>query len=130
MSSHIASEVYKAAIEEQNAGGPGYELLPSFRPHMIATPTDVSDFLVAMGWYTSLNPPELWNKSREPWAFNLQQNVLRWRALPLPMTFGEIADKKKVSYQRIQQLYHDGIDKVMRVANGHAAHDYLTSSPP
>ena len=120
-----AGDALAEAIDEaERARNPevaGSEWRPAFKP----TPADQSDFDVAMAWWTALNPPELWHNSREAWAINMQQKVLLWRSIPLPMSFAEIAVKHRMTRQRVNFLYHDGLEKCFRAANGLRVHRHV-----
>lgn len=107
--------------------GPSADLLPRFKP----TAADVKDFPTAMAWFTGLNPPDFWNKKREPWTFNAQQRVLLRRAMPIAWTFDEIAARElraKGAERRFRamHLYNDGIDKCWSIATGKSAYAHIT----
>ena len=116
----IGEEAARALAEIEQITPP--DVAPRFRP----LPLDHKDFDVAMGWFVALNPPELWNSRRLPWGLSRLQRVILWRSLATPLSFAEIAHECRwMDYQRAQQAYADGIDKVWRAANGKRVHKQL-----
>lgn len=102
---------------------------PRFRP----LPKDVGDFDTAMGWYVRLaEQTEVAALNRRPvrkrrsakaqrgWPLTDMQEVLFLRAYDSNLTWETIGAEMRVSYQRAQQLYDQGLEACWRVANGRA----------
>lgn len=92
-------------------------------------PADITDYLTAIGWFTRLNPPELWHKRREPWQFNDAQCVLVLRAPDPPFTWemtGERCSRRSVG--QVRRFYDQTIDAIHRIANGEQAYDHVTAA--
>jgi hypothetical protein len=100
---------------------------PRFKP----LPADVGDFDVAMGWYVRLaEMTEVAALNRRPmrkrraakaqrgWPLTDLQEVLFLRAYDANLTWETIGAEMRVSYQRAQQLYDQGLEACWRVANG------------
>lgn len=88
--------------------------LPRFQP----LPLDHDDFLVAMGWFAQLNPPEAWGSARKAWGLNRVQRIMVLRASRMAPSFADIADLFDVSATRTRQLYMKGCDGCWRASNG------------
>lgn len=81
-------------------------------------PADHDDFLIAMSWFTALNPPERRTDPR-PWSLTREQRILAMRARSVPLSFGDIGHAFGwKGHQRAQQVYGAALDKVWRAANG------------
>lgn len=104
-----------AASEDQPSDTPSVPRLPDL-------PRDGTDFLLAMAWFTALNPPELWHRKRSAWDLNLRQRVLVWRASDRQRSWGEIAWLMRRSRTRAAQVYDEAIDEIHRAANGRRMH--------
>lgn len=89
------------------------------------------EFLMAMGWFTSLDPIEDRPAGAPPWALNRRQRVLWLRSLDENLSFGDVAhaitpaaQKRRgryISQQRAREIYETTIDAVWRIANGKVA---------
>lgn len=88
-------------------------------------PSDQSDLLTALDWFTRLNPPEFWRKDRETWSFSRVQRVLLARALPIAPSFGDIAATFHIvgGGSEAKRIYELAVDKCMAAANGLPMHD-------
>lgn len=104
------SDAAKRALADDD----GSHWLVRFKPLQ----SDNGDFLEAMGWWTALNPPELWTALRKPWTYSRAQRALFWRAIDKPLSWSDIGFRFKCSGRRAQQVYEQAIDKCHRVANG------------
>lgn len=111
--SDVLASLSEAAMRAL-AGADGTHWLVRFKP----LSSDTSDFLEAMGWWTALNPPELWAAKRRPWSYSRAQRALFWRAIDQPLTWSEIGYRFRLSGRRAQQIYEEAVDKCHRVANG------------
>lgn len=98
------------------------EVYPPFK----AMPKDRDDFLVAMGWFTALNPPEHWRDRRKAWALNRMQRIMLLRTTRVPLSWAAIGASfgnlekgdPGISGTRCQQIYAKGMEACWRVANG------------
>lgn len=94
----------------------GRDLIVRFEP----LPVDQSDFLVAMAWFTALNPPESRRgASAKPWGLSSAQRVLAARARSVPLSFGDIGRFMGWrGHQRAQQVYGETMERIWKIANG------------
>lgn len=95
----------------------GDDPVADYAPPLQPLPRDRDDFDEAMRWFVRLNPPDAWQSNRAAWAPNRMQRVVIMRALPVPMSFQEIADQIGRKKQRAQQIYDEAIGKCVRLAN-------------
>lgn len=92
-------------------------------------PADRSDYLIAFGWFTKLNPPELWHKRREPYALNDAQRVLVLRAAEPPFTWAQIGERcSRRTDGQARRFYDKTIDSIHRIANGGQPYDHVTAA--
>lgn len=85
---------------------------------------DEQDFLEAMRWVTTLSRPPADDpllRIERAWKPSREQLVLNYRARFRLMTWADIGaalnQAKPISYQRVQQLYAQGIDRCWQIAN-------------
>lgn len=86
---------------------------------------DEEDFLEAMRWVLALSrptPDDPRLRVAHAWEPSREQRILNYRARFRLMSWGDIAmalsnDGKAISYQRVQQLYTQAIDRCWKVAN-------------
>ena len=100
--------------------------LPAIVERFQPLPADHGDWLVAMAWFSVLNPPEEWHGRRQAWALNQRQRLLIWRSGTQPYSWTVIAGEINRSKTRARQLYEDAIDKVSRAANQQRVFDHFT----
>ena len=110
----ILAELSSAADQAYNRNDP----TSSYGPKFTQLPQDQSDFDEAMRWFTDLNPPHLWPKSRGAWTLNRAQRVLNFRAMRVPWSFDTIGQDIGVSGERARQIYKQAIGKALKIANG------------
>lgn len=92
-------------------------------------PADLSDYLTAFGWFTRLNPPELWHKRREAYALNDAQRVLVLRAAEPPFTWAQIGERcSRRTDGQARRFYDKTIDAIHRIANGGQPYDHVTAA--
>ena len=89
-------------------------------------PRDNTDYLTAFGWFTALNPPEIWHKRREPYELSQAQCVLVWRVIVPPRSFRQIAKSTGGSHEQARRIYGGAIAGVTRAANGKRVLPYMT----
>lgn len=123
-----AGDALAAAMDEAAAAQAAGVPTSGYRPQLVQTPADIGDYTTAMGWWTALNPPEMWHQRREPWSLSAQQKIMLWRALPLPMTYSEIGEKLKFRRERAREVFIDGVEKAHRAANGRPVHRLFTQA--
>lgn len=86
---------------------------PRFKP----LPADVDDFVIAMGWFARLNPPERWHKRRASWSLSEPQRILCYRSALWP--FDQIAQHIGMKGRSgPQKAYDTALDRCWKIANG------------
>lgn len=88
-----------------------------WRPPFEPTGKDQDDYLTAMAWFVSLNPPELWPKKRRMESFNRSQYALVYRALDPPASWAYMANKWSTTPDRAKRIYENALDNIWRAAN-------------
>ena len=106
-----------SAIAEAMARAGDYAVT-DYVPRLEPLPADETDFVEAMRWFTLLNPPELWAAGRKAWAMSRPQNILIWRALPIPWSFDEIGEKLNLSGERARQINGKALETCWRAGAG------------
>lgn len=81
-------------------------------------PQDQADFLVAMGWFVKLNPPERQHKRQKVWGLSMPQKVLAWTAQPIPLSSDDMGALVGRTGARMRQVRAEALEMVHRVANG------------
>jgi hypothetical protein len=89
-----------------------------WRPPFEPNGKDRDDYLIAIAWFTALNPPELWPKKRRMESFNRAQYALVYRALDPPASWSYMANKWSTTPERAKRIYADALEQVWRAANG------------
>jgi hypothetical protein len=91
---------------------------------------DEQDFMEAMRWVTALGDPipdDPRARVAQAWKPSRAQMILTYRARHRHMTWADIASAlnqaRPLSYQRVQQLYHQALDRCWQVANAPIAAD-------
>lgn len=88
------------------------------------TPRDVSDSIIAMGWFAALDPPEM-RRGAIRSTYTEPQLLLILRAQDPPFTWREIeillGRPEKVARRR----YRDATEAIMRAANGDQVFDHI-----
>lgn len=103
-----------AEARERALSGGDLDPVARFQP----LPQDQSDFLVAMGWFVKLNPPERRHKRQRVWGLSMPQKVLAWMAQPIPLSSDDMAVLVGRTGARMRQVRAEALDMVHRVANG------------
>ncbi len=129
----LAETLAALAKAREMAGSDDSSPVPRFQQ----LPADRDDFDVAMSWFTALNPVELRPARAAPDYLTIEQVVMCWRALSIPLSFAEIGvevaklprsdvrDGGWRGHQRAQQVFVAAVEKCWRAANGLRVHKQL-----
>lgn len=94
------------------------------------SPSDISDFEIAMAWFAHLDPPDLRPADQCTWALNRMQNVLALRARNRPWSYGLIGERFGMTPDGARKLYQRTMQAVWRVANGMPAFCHVVTTSP
>jgi hypothetical protein len=106
--SRFLAEMAAAADEALDGGVEVPVRHPRFEP----LPQDHGDFLLAMSWFTRLNPDRAKGAK-----LCVEQRILLWRSKPVPPSFADIGEELKISAQHAQRLYRRAIDRILELSN-------------